>query len=232
MHRMTIVVGLLALPTLAAAQAQEEEEGANVVFVDHSEVEIVVEESGTEPTDPNADADTATPTTDGTPFVEHQEPAEPVPAAPAQGTAAQGTAQAQAELNLDVPSPQLRISNERRLLRARLAEYPLGGPITMVVVGIPITLIFSYGAYIAYHVEDVVGCTFDDCTMEQPNRTATAVLGTIAGAGLVLGVVGIVQLIRRVRARAAVRAEFRAGQLTQRGPGAAVAPPDLALVRF
>ena len=45
-------------------------------------------------------------------------------------------------------------------------------------------------------------------------RVATAVLGTIAGVGLVLGVVGLVKLIIRVGHRAQIRREYHQGTLS------------------
>jgi len=133
--------------------------------------------------------------------------------------------EAQANVQVHVPPPpqvQLQARNDRSLLRARLAEHPLGGPIAMTAAGIPIAAIFGVAAYYAYHVEDVVECISDDCSGD-PNRTATAVLGTIAGVGLVLGVVGVIKLIARVGHRARIRAQHRRGELTFTGDGLRVA---------
>jgi len=188
MRQLAIVIAIAALPALASAQTEEEGPEGDVVFVDSSEVEIVVEEE-----DP------------GTPFVEHEEEPPPPP-------------QAQAQVNLTVPAPPNVQLNQHALLQQRLAEHPLGGPIVMLAVGIPVAGIFGYAAYLAYHVEDAVDCTFGDCGGE-PNRTATAVLGTLAAAGLVLGTVGLISLIIRVGKRGRIRAQYARGELADLATG-------------
>ncbi len=200
MNRLAIAFAIAALPALASAQTEGDAEAeGDVVFVDSSEVEIVVEEE--EPSGPT--------------FVEHEDAPQAEPAPQAQQAPPppppQTQAGAQAQVNLTVPNPQLQMRDDRALLRQELGNYPLGGPIAMLSVGIPIAAIFSYGAYLAYHTEDLVDCVADDCA--SPNRTATAVLGTIAGAGLVLATVGLITLIVRVGKRARVRQQFRRGEL-------------------
>lgn len=190
-------MAIAALPALASAQTDEANAEGDVVFVDSSEVEIEVEEE--EPAGPT--------------FVEREEapraqPAEQVPPPPPQG---QAQAQGQAQVDLTVPNPQLQMRNDRALLRQELGNYPLGGPIAMLAVGIPVAAIFTYGAYIAYQTEDIVDCFADDCA--SPNRTATAVLGTIAGIGLTLATVGLITLIVRVGKRARVRQRLNRGEL-------------------
>jgi len=192
MQRLAIAVG-----HRRAARAREANAEGDVVFVDSSEVEIEVEEE--EPAGPT--------------FVEREEapraqPAEQVPPPPPQG---QAQAQGQAQVDLTVPNPQLQMRNDRALLRQELGNYPLGGPIAMLAVGIPVAAIFTYGAYIAYQTEDIVDCFADDCA--SPNRTATAVLGTIAGIGLTLATVGLITLIVRVGKRARVRQRLNRGEL-------------------
>lgn len=193
MTRLAIAFAIVALPALANAQTDEEAETeGDVVFVDSSEVEIVVEEE--EPPGPT--------------FVEHEEApqAEQVPPPPQQ-TQVQG----QAQVDLTVPNPQLQMRNDRALLRQELGRYSLGGPIAMFAVGLPLAAIFTYGAYLAYQTEDIVDCFADDC--DSPNRTATAVLGTIAGVGLTLATVGLITLIVRVGKRARIRQQFNRGEL-------------------
>jgi len=190
-------LAIAALPALASAQTDEANAEGDVVFVDSSEVEIEVEEE--EPAGPT--------------FVEREEapraqPAEQVPPPPPQG---QAQAQGQAQVDLTVPNPQLQMRNDRALLRQELGNYPLGGPIAMLAVGIPVAAIFTYGAYIAYQTEDIVDCFADDCA--SPKRTATAVLGTIAGIGLTLATVGLITLIVRVGKRARVRQRLNRGEL-------------------
>lgn len=193
MQRLAIALAIAALPALASAQTEAEpgSEG-DVVFVDSSEVEIVVEEEPAGPT-----------------FVGHEDTAPRAPAPQAQPVPP--PPQGQAQVNLTVPNPQLQMRDDRALLRNELARHPLGGPIAMLSVGIPLTAIFTYGAYLAYHVEDGIDCTFDDCA--SPNRTATAVLGTIAGVGLTLATIGLITLIIRVGKRARVRSQFNRGEL-------------------
>lgn len=193
MQRLAIALAIAALPALASAQTNEgaDSEEGDVVFVDSSEVEIVVEEEQ-EP---------------GPTFVEHEE----TPQAQPQQVPPPPQGQAQAQVNLTVPNPQLQMRNDRALLRQELSRYPLGGPIAMLAVGIPVAAIFTYGAYIAYHTEDIVDCVADDCA--SPNRTATAVLGTIAGVGLTLATIGLITLIVRVGKRARVRQQFARGEL-------------------
>lgn len=195
MRQLAIVIAIAALPALASAQTEEEGPEGNVVFVDSSEVEIVVEEEQ----DP------------GTPFVEQEQPAD-------QGQALPPPPQQQAQVNLTVPAPPNVQLDQRALLQQRLAQHPLGGPIVMLAVGIPVAGIFGYAAYLAYHVEDAVDCTFGDCGGE-PNRTATAVLGTLAGAGLVLGTVGLISLIIRVGKRGRIRAQYSRGELADLASG-------------
>lgn len=190
MRQLAIVIAIAALPALASAQTDEEGPEDGVVFVDSSEVEIVVEEE-----DP------------GTPFVEHEEAPPPTTPPP----------QVQGQVNLTVPAPPNVQLNQRALLQQRLAEHPLGGPIVMLAVGIPVAAIFGYAAYLAYHVEDAADCLFDDCA--EPNRTATAVLGTLAGAGLVLGTVGLISLIIRVGKRGRIRAQYARGELADLATG-------------
>ncbi len=198
MRQLAIVIAIAALPALASAQTEEEGPEGDVVFVDSSEVEIVVEEE-----DP------------GTPFVE-QETSPP----PNQGQSAlpppqQG--QAQGQVNYAVPNPPQVQLNQRALLQQRLAEHPLGGPITMFAVGLPVAAIFGYAAYLAYHVEDGACALTSSCG--EPNRTATAVLGTLAGAGLVLGTVGLISLIIRVGKRGRIRAQYARGELADLATG-------------
>ena len=188
MRQLAVVIAIVTLPALASAQTEEEESEENVVFVDSSEVEIVLEEE-----DP------------GTPFVEHEQAPPPPPP------------QAQAQVDLTVPAPPNVQLSQEALLQQRLAEHPLGGPIVMLAVGIPIAGIFSYAAYLAYYIEDAADCVFDDCA--EPNRTATAVLGTIAGAGLVLGTVGLISLIVRVGKRGRIRAQYSRGELADLATG-------------
>jgi len=199
MNRLAIALAIVALPALASAQTEEDPETeGDVVFVDSSEVEIVVEEE--EPPGPT--------------FVEHEDapPTEPAPQGqqvppPPQQTQARG----QAQVNLTVPNPQLQMRDDRALLRQELANHSLGGPIAMLAVGIPVAAIFTYGAYLAYPTADVVDCALRDC--DSPNRTATAVLGTIAGVGLTLATVGLITLIVRVGKRARIRQQFNRGEL-------------------
>lgn len=200
MRFVAIVIGLSALPALAAAQQAEGEAGVEaeggVVFVDSSEVEIVVDENG-DPVQPPPPTLTA-------------QPGPPPPPATGQ---------------VMVPAPpqvQLQPQSDRQLLRARLAEYPLGGPIAMLAVGIPIAAIFTLAAYYAWQTEDFVECFDGACGDEEPNRTATTVLGVIAGVGLVIGVIGLIRLIVRAGQRGKVRREFSRGNLTF----------DPALIRF
>ena len=171
MRTISILIGLVALPAFASAQtAQVEVDGevngsgeGGIEFVDSSEVEVVVDDSGRE--------------------VRPPPPAQAPPPPPQ----AQGGARAQVQVTLpQPPQVQLQISDQRQLLRARLAQYPLGGPIALTVVGIPVAAVFGLAAYYAWHVEDAVDC-FDGVCDDDPNRVATAVLGTIAGVGLVLG---------------------------------------------
>tara|TARA_B100001750_G_C15455479_1_gene571342 strand:+ start:694 stop:1281 length:588 start_codon:yes stop_codon:yes gene_type:complete len=182
---LVISIGLVALPALASAQTGEVEVEAEVASPDQGGV-VFVESSEVE-------------------IVEEGQTPPPPP-------------EAQAQVTLTVPQPpqvQLQVSDQRALLRQRLAEHPLGGPIAMTAVGIPIAAIFGLAAYYAYHVEDAVECFSDfECEDEEPNRVATAVLGTIAGVGLVLGVVGLVKLIIRVGHRAQIRREYHQGTLS------------------
>jgi hypothetical protein len=198
MNRLAIALAIVALPALASAQTEEEATAeGDVVFVDSSEVEIVVVEEE-EPTGPTFVEHEDTPQPEAQPAPQAQQ----VPPPPQQG---------QAQVDLTVPNPQLQMRDDRALLRQELSNHSLGGPIAMLAVGIPLAAIFTYGAYLAYHTEDIVDCFADDCA--SPNRTATAVLGTIAGVGLVLGTVGLITLIVRVGKRARIRQQFNRGEL-------------------
>ncbi len=88
----------------------------------------------------------------------------------------------------------------------------------MFAIGVPVAAIFGAVAYWVYSAQDVVDCVLDECT-GHPNRTAPVVLGLIGGAGLVLGVVGLVKLIIRVSARARIRQAYAEGQLSLTGGG-------------
>ena len=197
MRQLAIVIAIAALPALASAQAEEEGPEGDVVFVDSSEVEIVVEEE-----DP------------GTPFVEHEETPPPNQG---QALPPPQQQQQQQQANLNVPAPPNVQLDQRALLQQRLAEHPLGGPIVMLAVGIPVAGIFGYAAYLAWHVEDGVCSLSGSCG--EPNRTATAVLGTLAGAGLVLGTVGLISLIIRVGKRGRIRAQYSRGELADLASG-------------
>lgn len=171
----------------AEVQADGQVEGdAGVVVVEHDDAAVVVEEEAMMPPPP-AQAEVT---------VQAQMPPPP-------------PAQVAATVEYQLPQVQLR---DRSLLQVRLDEHPIGGPIAMLSVGVPVAGIFGLAAYYAYHIEDGVDCTFDDCSGS--NRVATAVLGTIAGAGLVLGVIGLIKLVKRVATRARIRRDFRQGTLT------------------
>ena len=150
MRQLAIAIAIAALPALASAQA--EEDGPDVVFVESSEVEIVVEEE-----DP------------GTPFVE-QAPADQQALPPPP----QGQVQAQGQVDYTVPAPPNVQLNQRALLQQRLSEHPLGGPIVMLAVGIPVAGIFGYAAYLAYHVEDGFCTVSGTCGGAEPNRDGRA----------------------------------------------------------
>lgn len=102
------------------------------------------------------------------------------------------------------------------VLRQRLSEYRLGGPIAMAATGLALGVIFLYSAAIVY---DVSGCFGGGCV---PNRRGTAILGTISAAGFSLAIIGTAMLIKRVINRARIRREFNSG----------VALEDGALFRF
>lgn len=88
-------------------------------------------------------------------------------------------------------------------LRQQLRRYRLGGPITMLAVGVGLGATFAYSAYIAHNVSGCIGFC-------EPNTRATAVLGTLSGVAFGLAIIGVITLTRRLRGRARVRREFDA----------------------
>ena len=204
-----IVFCSLALPMVASAQSSD-----SIEVVDHSHADSVdlnadgsaAGDEEAKPPDPNA---TATTNSGAETTLSASPPAAPAaPIAPGPTyTPTQAAAHQPMVGQLSAPN--------RDLLRVRLAEHSIGGPIAMVAAGYPLGLIFAGAAYYAWQAEDVVDCIADDCN--SPSRVASTTLGIIGIAGLTVAIIGTILLAKRVRARVAIRRAFSDGTLSANG---------------
>ena len=192
---MLCVLAMSALwPIGSFAQTVEAEVDGQtqVVFVEHEDATVVVEEEAAA-----------------------QPSSSPAPAAEAR---AELSVQAPSvEINVPTPPTVQLVREDRQLLRARLAEYPLGGPIAMMVIGYPLAGLFGLAASYTYQAGDYT-CSAFECSDGGSGYTiAAVVLGAVGLAALVIGIVGTVKLIRRVSQRSAIRTSYRQGRLSFTG---------------
>ena len=99
--------------------------------------------------------------------------------------------------------PEPGLQNREALLRSRPS---LGGPFTMIGLGISGTIFGSLMATIMYDLEhNAFGGCYDSC-----DNSSVIGFSVLASAGVAITIVGVISLIRRINRRRAINRQLRA----------------------